>query len=154
MWLYFFLLCELYYLEIHFKIALQCLGIRLTSSGLRFRDKNTGNADLILDSVLILMPLKHFNCNLTKQKKVDSHQFKTIMFVITVLCGFPGGSMIKNTPANAGDTGNVGLIPGSGKPLKQEMATCSHVLAKFWKIPWAEEPGRLQSLESQRVGHN
>ena len=40
------------------------------------------------------------------------------MFVITVLCGFPGGSMIKNTPANAGDTGDAGLIPGSGRSLR------------------------------------
>ena len=29
--------------------------------------------------------------------------------------GFPGGSVVKNLPANAGDTGNVGLIPGSGR---------------------------------------
>jgi len=66
------------------------------------------------------MPLKHFNCKIQPHKveKVDSHQFKTIIFVITVLRGFPGGSVIKNTPVNAGDTGNMDLIPGSGKPLK------------------------------------
>ena len=29
--------------------------------------------------------------------------------------GFPGGSIVKNPPANAGDTGNMGLIPGSGR---------------------------------------
>ena len=34
-------------------------------------------------------------------------------------------------------------------PLKEEMATHSSILA--WEIPWAEEPGRLQSMESQRV---
>ena len=32
------------------------------------------------------------------------------------------------------------------------MATLSSILA--WKIPWTEEPGRLQSMESQKVGHN
>ena len=37
-------------------------------------------------------------------------------------------------------------------PLEKEMATHSSTLA--WKIPWTEEPGRLQSLESQRVGHD
>ena len=37
-------------------------------------------------------------------------------------------------------------------PLEKEMATHSSTLA--WKIPWAEEPGRLQSMGSQRVGHN
>ena len=37
-------------------------------------------------------------------------------------------------------------------PLEKETATHSSNLA--WKIPWTEEPGRLQSLGSQRVGHN
>ena len=37
-------------------------------------------------------------------------------------------------------------------PLEKEMATHSSVLA--WKIPWTEEPGGLQSMESQRVGHD
>ena len=36
--------------------------------------------------------------------------------------------------------------------LEKEMATHSSILA--WKIPWTEEPGRLQSMGSQRVGHN
>ena len=36
--------------------------------------------------------------------------------------------------------------------LEKEMATHSSILA--WKIPWMEEPGRLQSIGSQRVGHN
>ena len=37
-------------------------------------------------------------------------------------------------------------------PLKKEMATHSSILA--WKIPWTEEPGGLQSVESQRVRHD
>ena len=37
-------------------------------------------------------------------------------------------------------------------PLEKEMASHSSILA--WKIPWKEEPGRLQSMESQRVGHD
>ena len=37
-------------------------------------------------------------------------------------------------------------------PLEKEMATRSSTLA--WKIPWTEEPGRLQSMELQRVGHD
>ena len=37
-------------------------------------------------------------------------------------------------------------------PLEKEMATHPSTLA--WKIPWTEEPGRLQSMGSQRVGHN
>ena len=37
-------------------------------------------------------------------------------------------------------------------PLEKKMATHSSILA--WEIPWTEEPGRLQSMELQRVGHN
>ena len=84
--------------------------------------------------------------------------------------------MVKNLPCNAGD---VDLILGQGikaslvaqtvkrlpvmwetqvrslgweDPLEKEMATHSSILA--WRIPWIEEPGRLQSTGSQRVGHD
>ena len=61
--------------------------------------------------------------------------------------GFLGGSVVKNLPAIAGDTGSV---PGSGRSPGKEMATHSSFLA--WGIPWTEEPGRLQAMGSQRVG--
>ena len=41
---------------------------------------------------------------------------------------------------------------GQEGPLEEEMGTYSSILA--WRIPWIEEPGRLQSMGSQRVGHN
>ena len=41
---------------------------------------------------------------------------------------------------------------GQEDPLEKEMATCSSILA--WKIPRTEQPGRLQSVESQRVQHD
>ena len=41
---------------------------------------------------------------------------------------------------------------GREDPLEKEMATHSSILD--WKIPWMEEPGRLQSMGSQRVGHD
>ena len=41
---------------------------------------------------------------------------------------------------------------GQKDPLEKEMATHSSILA--WRIPWREEPGRLQSMGSQRVGHD
>ena len=37
-------------------------------------------------------------------------------------------------------------------PLEKGVATHSSILA--WRVPWTEEPGRLQSMGSQRVGHN
>ena len=62
---------------------------------------------------------------------------------------FTGGSLIKNLPANAGD---VGSILGQDDPLEEEMATHSSILA--WRIPWTEDPSRLQSMGSQRVRHD
>ena len=55
--------------------------------------------------------------------------------------------MVKNPPADAGDVGDMGLIPGSGRAPKEEMATHSNILA--WRIPWTEEPGGLQSIGLQ-----
>ena len=57
--------------------------------------------------------------------------------------------MVKASAYNAGD---LGSIPGLGRPLEKEMATHSSILA--WKIPWREEPGGLQSMGWQRVGHD
>ena len=41
---------------------------------------------------------------------------------------------------------------GQKDPLEKAMATYSSILA--WKIPWTEEPGKLQSMGSQRIRHN
>ena len=45
-------------------------------------------------------------------------------------------------------------VPSLGRedPLEEGMATYSNILD--WRIPWTEETGGLQSIESQRVGHN
>ena len=60
--------------------------------------------------------------------------------------------MIKNPHASAGDIRDSVLIPGSGNPLEKEMVTRASILA--WRIPWAEEPGGLQPMELQRIGHD
>ena len=75
--------------------------------------------------------------------------FKELSNLITVLWGFPGGSVVKNPHGNAGDKGSN---PGQEDPLEWEMATHSSILA--WESPWTEEPGRLQCMSSQRVGHD
>ena len=60
--------------------------------------------------------------------------------------------VVKNPPANAGDIRDTGLIPGSGR---SPGGGHSNPLQYFaWRIPWTEEPGRLQSIGSQRVGHD
>ena len=51
-----------------------------------------------------------------------------------------------------GNLPDPGAEPGFLNVLEKEMATHSSTFA--WKIPWTEEPGRLQSMGSQRVGHD
>ena len=58
--------------------------------------------------------------------------------------GFPGGSDSKESACNVGD---LGLIPGLGRPLEEGMATHSSILA--WRIPLTEEPGGLQPMGLQ-----
>ena len=55
--------------------------------------------------------------------------------------GFSGVAVGKNPSANVGDSGSTS-VPED--PLEEEMATHSSILA--WRIPWTEEPGRLQSI--------
>ena len=61
---------------------------------------------------------------------------------------FPSASAVKNPPANAGD---AGLIPGSGRFPGGGNGNSFQYLAK--KILWTEEPGGLQSMESQSQKH-
>ena len=64
------------------------------------------------------------------------------------IVGFPGGTVVKNLPANARDARDAGSIPGWADPLEEEMATRSSSLA--WEMSWTEEPGGLQSMELKR----
>ena len=66
-----------------------------------------------------------------------------------VLWGFPGGSGSKECAGNAGDLGST---PGSGRSPKKGMATRSIILA--WEILLTEEPGRLQFMQLQTVRHD
>ena len=61
----------------------------------------------------------------------------------------PGGSDSKESAHDAGDPGS---ISGRADPPEKGVATHSSILA--WRIPWVEEPGRLQSIGSQRAGHD
>ena len=59
---------------------------------------------------------------------------------------------VEDPPANAGDIDTQVQSLGQEDPLEKEMATHSNILA--WRIPWTEEPDGLQSMGSQRVGHD
>ena len=72
-------------------------------------------------------------------------------FAYEAFWGFPGGSVVKKLPVNAGATGDAGWTPGlrrsprggNGHPLEYS----------WWEIPSTEEPGGVQSTVSQRVWH-
>ena len=69
--------------------------------------------------------------------------------LVNFLLGFPGGSGVKNVPANAGDAGSIPGLgrssgEGNGNPLQYSCL----------ENPWTEEPGRLQSMGLQRVRHD
>ena len=64
-----------------------------------------------------------------------------------VLWGFPGGSVVKNPPAKQEMQKTQVQSLSQEDPLEEEMATHSSILA--WKIPWTEEPGRIQSMGLQ-----
>ena len=61
---------------------------------------------------------------------------------------FPGGSVVKNLPAVQETQETWVWSVGWEDPLEKEMATHSSILA--WEIPWTQEPGRPQSMESQK----
>ena len=62
---------------------------------------------------------------------------------------FLGSPDVKESACSVGDQDS---IPGLRRSPGEGMATHSSILA--WRIPWTEEPGRLQSMGSQRVGHD
>ena len=66
--------------------------------------------------------------------------------------GFPAGAAVKNQPVMQETQEAQVQSLGGEDPLEEEMATHSSILA--WKIPGTEEPGRLQSMGSQRVGQD
>ena len=61
--------------------------------------------------------------------------------------GFPGGARVKNLPASAGDVKDGGSVSGFGRSPGGGNGTSR-------QCSWTEEPGRLQSMGSQRVRHD
>ena len=61
--------------------------------------------------------------------------------------GLPGGSIVKNPPANAGHARDTGLIPGSGRSSGE--GNGNPLQYSCWEIPWEEGPDGLQFMQSQ-----
>ena len=84
----------------------------------------------------------------------DYYYYFWIEYLILFICNAvtTGGSAVKESSCHAGDAEMQVWSLGWKIPWGEEMATHSRVLA--WRIPWTEERGGLQSMGSQRTGHN
>ena len=89
-----------------------------------------------------------------QDKQGGMHQESCVCFGMGLGVGgaSPVALVVKNPSANAGDKRDVGLITGLGRSPGEGHGNQYCILA--WRIPWTEEPGRLQSLGSHRVGHD
>ena len=78
------------------------------------------------------------------------HDWSDLAAAAWIHMDFSGGSMVENLPAHARDT-DLGLIPGSRRSPRGGNDNPFQYFC--WKIPWTDEPGGLQSMGLQRVGH-
>ena len=101
-------------------------------------NQSAGNSAKPPVTLRMLLPLWNFPCT----------PLLTELLPLLSL-GFPDSSVSKESSFSAGDQGS---IPDQEDSLEKETATHASILA--WRIPWTEEPGRLQSMGSQRVGHD
>ena len=77
---------------------------------------------------------------------LDDNVNQSSVTLIASLLGVPGGSVVENLPASAGD---VGLTPGQEGLLEKGVET--HFSSVAWGIPWTGEPGGPQSMGPQSV---
>ena len=77
--------------------------------------------------------------------------FLVQLFITIIYQGFPGSSDGKESAFNTGDSGSV---PGSGRSPGEGHGNPLQYYCQENPIPWTEEPGGLQSMGLQRVGHD
>ena len=109
----------------------------------------TNYTQVFLDSIFYIRNNRFGLRLFSRSPNVTNGSVLSFWLSLSWMTGFPGGSMVRNPPANIGDASS---IPGMGRSLEKEMATHSSTLV--WEISWTEEPGRLLSMGLQRVGHD
>ena len=84
---------------------------------------------------------------------IYTHVYTYIIFFSVLQAIFsPGASLVVQMVRSLSAMEETGSVPGLGRSLEKEVSTHSSILA--WRIPWTEEPGRLQSMQFQRVRHD
>ena len=101
------------------------------------------------DGVISHLEPDILECESQVDLRKHHHEQHSLMYVCGCFWAFLVAQMVKNPPV-IWETWTLFL--GWEDPLEKEMATHSSILA--WKIPWTKKPGRLQSMGSQRVGHD
>ena len=97
------------------------------------------------------------NIMLSLKNQSQNTMSSTILFILPEQGNlFPGGSDGKESACNAGDLGSIpasGRSPGegNGNPLQ---SSCLENPMDRGESPWTKEPGKLQSMESQRIRHD
>ena len=99
--------------------------------------------------IRIRLPMQGIGFDPWSRKIPHAKQLSPNAAAVEPVLPWCGGSDSKESACNAGDPGS---IPGWGDSLEKGMASHSSILA--WRIPWTEEPGGLQSMVLQRVGHD
>ena len=92
-----------------------------------------------------MIPVINMKTRKSSEKSKHIDVWQRFPFFLDFPCGSDG-------KVSAYNVGNLGSIPGSGRSPGEGNATHFRILA--WKIPWTEEPDRLQSMGSQKVRHN
>ena len=88
--------------------------------------------------------IKHLQSQIPISAESSFSSFLNFLKLHSTIWGFPDGSDGKEHTCKAGD---LGSIPGSGRPCGEGMATHFRIFA--WRFPWIEEPGGLQFIGSQ-----
>ena len=121
----------------HSSVAME-MWFQGAGTSIRWEIRETdSDSDMLLEEETGFNPKGNWNY----QKALNTCSF--------ILRDFPIAQVVKNLPA----TQKIRVWPlGWEDPLEKEMATHCSILA--WRMPWTGEPGRLQSVGSQRVGHD
>ena len=130
------------------RLWVECVGSCPSSSSLGCFQTIPSEIQIYLNHCSVLEIKLHYS-SCCVNYKVFCLYLKSLYSDDILWLGFSGGSVVKNLPAM--QEMQVWSL-GREDLLEKEMATHSSVLA--WEIPWTEEPGRLQSMRSQRVGHD
>ena len=130
--------------QLHFHFSLSCIGEGNGNTLQCSCLKNSSDGGALLAAIYGVAQSQ------TRLKRLDSSSKLKLVNIkfISSKPRFLRGSVVKNLPASAGDTGDMDLISWLGRPSEGGNGNLLHILA--WRIPWRKEPVGLQPMGSQK----